>query len=469
MYSDKLPPHDIDAEEAVIGSLLIDGTAIFEIAAFLEPLHFYREQNQWLYGANLTLYQRNEAINQITVAQELDRQGKLETCGGAAYLSHLIANCPTSLDIEHYAQIVYRLAISRRLIDAARQIEAIGYQAEPDVDTSLDKAEGVLFKLRQGQSNPRDLTHIRQVLDKYFEGTPASQEKRREQQGAYVLSSYTALDEFIGGFQRSDLVIIGGRPSMGKTSFVLNIARNAAVEHGACVALFSLEMARESLVLRLLSSESGVNSKRVRQHTEYSKEREEDSRWQDEERRVMEATGILSEASIYVDDSPMLRMAEMRGKAVRLNHERDIDLIIVDYLQLMQGDRKSDNRVQEVSEISRSLKGLARELDVPVLAVSQLSRAPEGRALHEPQLSDLRESGSIEQDADIVLFVYREEYYYPNEPEWVSQHGGETYPREEADIIIAKHRNGPTGRIKLRFRHNLARFENISSQEPSLL
>jgi len=191
--------------------------------------------------------------------------------------------------------------------------------------------------------------------------------------------------------------------------------------------------------------------------------------WKDDETKVVDATGILSEAPIYVDDTPMLRMAEMRGKAIRLNSERGIDLIIVDYLQLMLGDRKFDNRVQEVSEISRSLKGLARELNVPVLAVSQLSRAPEGRAVHEPQLSDLRESGSIEQDADIVLFIYREEYYYPNEQEWVNQHMGETYPREVADVIIAKHRNGPTGRIKLRFRHDLAKFENMGSEEPSLL
>ncbi|MBE9482405.1 MAG: replicative DNA helicase [Chloroflexi bacterium] len=467
MYGEKLPPHDIDAEEAVVGSLLIDGAAIYKIATFLQKEDFYHEQSQWIYGACLSLYQRPEpaAINQITVAQELDRQGKLEACGGAAYLSHLISNCPTSLDIEHYAQIVYRLAISRRLIDAARQIETIGYQADPDVEDSLGRAENVLFKLRR-REGVRDLTHIRQVLDKYFEVAPTSLEGRLEEQVPYVLSSYTGLDEFLGGFQRSELIIVGGRPSMGKTSLSLNIARNAAVEHGACVALFSLEMARDSLVLRLLSSESGVNSKMVRLHTGWSREREEYEGWKDDETRVMEATGVLSEAPIYVDDTPMLRMAEMRGKAVRLNYERGIDLIIVDYLQLMLGDRKFDNRVQEVSEISRSLKGLARELNVPVLAVSQLSRAPEGRALHEPQLSDLRESGSIEQDADVVLFIYRDEYYYKKE-EWPADKG--EYPMGQADVIIAKNRNGPTGRIKLRFRHNLAKFENIANQEPSLL
>ncbi len=467
MYGEKLLPHDIDAEEAVIGSLLIDGDAIYKISYFLEQLDFYHEQNQWLYGACLSLYRRSEAINQITLAQELDRQGKLETCGGAAYLSHLISIVPTSLDIENYAQIVYRLSISRRLIDASRQIETIGYQAGPDVEDSLGQAENILFKLRR-REGVRDLTHIRQVLDKYFESVPTSLEGRPEERVPYVLSSFTSLDEFLGGFQRSDLIIIGGRPSLGKTSLVLNIARNAAVEHGACVALFSVEMARDSLVSRLVSSESGVNSRRVRLHTGWGKEREAGMGWEDEERRIMEATGVLSEAPIYIDDTPMLRMAEMRGKAVRLNSEHGIDLIIIDYLQLMLGDRKFDNRVQEVSEISRSLKGLARELNVPVVAVSQLSRAPEGRASHRPQLSDLRESGGIEQDADVVMFVYRDDYYFTRQ-EWESQHPGENYPEGIADVIIAKQRNGPTGEVKLRFLPGTAKFGNIMSQEPSLL
>ncbi len=462
MYGEKLPPHDIDAEEAVIGSLLIDGTAIYKIATLLNQPDFYHEQNQWLYGACLSLYQRNEAINQITVAQELDRQKKLEACGGAAYLSHLIANCPTSLDVEHYAQIVYRLSVMRHLINAANQIEAIGYEADPNVDASLSRAEDILFRLRHGQS-PRGFIHIRQVLDKYFETTPspATEVEGYPEPIPYVLSGFTGLDEFFGGFQHSDLIIIAGRPSLGKTSLALSIARNAAVEQGACVALFNLEMAQEASVLRMLSSESGVNSRRVRLglHTE------------EEEKRIMAATGILSEAPIYIDDTPQLRVVEMRSKARQLHHERGINLIIVDYLQLMQGDGRGENRVQEISYISRSLKGLARELNVPVLAVSQLSRAVEWRASHIPQLSDLRESGSIEQDADVVMFIYRDEVYYTRE-EWEREHPDKDYPREIADIIIAKHRNGPTGQIKLRFRHNLAKFENfenITTQEPSLL
>ncbi|MFC1873928.1 replicative DNA helicase [Chloroflexota bacterium] len=457
MDGEKLPPHDLDAEEAVIGSLLIDGTAIFNIATFLEPLDFYHEQNKLLYGACLALFQRPEpaAINQITVAQEMDRQGKLEACGGAAYLSHLVSIVPTSLDVVHYAQIVNRLAISRHLIEAARQIESIGYQADPDVDNSLNKAEDVLYKLRRGQST-RGFIHVRQVLDKYFE-TPVSEE---EEGGPlpYVLSNFIGLDEFLGGFQRSDLIVIAGRPSMGKTSFTLSIAGNAAIKQGACVALFSLEMSRESLVFRLLASEADVDSRRIQigRHTT-----------EEEEKRIMDAIGVLSEASIYIDDSPQLRIVEMRSKARRLHYERGIDLIIIDYMQLMQGEGRGENRVQEIGYISRSLKALARELHVPVIAVSQLSRAVEWRASHRPQLSDLRESGSIEQDADVVTFIYRDDYYFKRE-EWEQLHPDRDYPEGIADVIIAKHRNGPTGEVKLHFLPKSAKFLDIASQEPSL-
>jgi len=462
VYGEKLPPHDIDAEEAVNGSLLIDGTAIYKVATFLNQPDFYSEQNQLVYGACLSLYQRNETINQITVAQELDRRGKLEACGGAAYLSHLISIVPTSLDIENYAQIVYRLSLMRHLINAAGQIAAIGYEADPDIDASLSRAEDALFKLRHGQS-PRDFVHVRQVLDKYFEAAPGPTTEAEGYRGptAHTLSGFIGLDEFLGGFQPSDLVIIAGRTSMGKTSLALSIARNAAVEQGACVALFSLEMAQEPLVLRLLANESGVNSRRVRLGVHLNEE---------EEKRIMEATGILSEAPIYIDDSPQLRVVEMRSKARRLHYERGINLIIVDYLQLIEVEsNRRENRVQEIGRITRSLKALARELNVPVIALSQLSRQVDWRASHIPQLSDLRESGSIEQDADIVMFIHREEAYYTIE-EWQNQFPDREYPREIADINIAKHRNGPTGQIKLRFRHNLAKFENITNiEEPSLL
>jgi replicative DNA helicase len=458
--NDRLPPHDIDAEEAVIGSLLIDGAAIHKIATFLNPQDFYYEQNHWLYGACSELYRRSDAINQITVAQELARQGKLEMVGGAAHLSYLIANCPTSLDIEHYAQIVYRLSVSRQLIGAGDRIAAIGYEAGPDADAGLSRAEDVLFRLRRGQGL-RDFTHIRSVLDQYFEETEPEEGQERELI-PYVFSGFTSLDEFLSGFQRSDLIIIAGRPSMGKTSFALNIARNAAVKQGACVALFSLEMSRESVVMRLLANESSVNSRRVRlgHHSE------------EEEQRIMDAIGVLSESQIYLDDSPQAKVAEMRSKALRLNFEHPIDLVVVDYLQLIQEENRRESRVLELGYITRSLKGLARELNVPVIVASQLSRAVEWRASHVPQLSDLRESGSIEQDADIVIFLYRDEYYYTEE-EWRELHPDQEYPREATDVIIAKHRNGPTGQIKLRFTHSLARFENFAAEriagEPNLL
>jgi len=455
---EKLPPHDTDAEEAVNGSLLIDGSAIYKIDTFLQQQDFYSERNREIYGACLSLYQRNEAINQITVAQELARQEKLEACGGAAYLSHLVASCPTSLDIEHYAQIVYRLSMMRNLISAAGQVAAIGYEAGPDVDASLDRAEDILYRLRHGQS-PRDLIHVRQLLDRYFEVAPPSEAEGHPERIPRALSHFKKLDEFLGGFQRSDLIIVAGRPSMGKTSFALNVGVNAAVQQGACVALFSLEMARDMLVLRMLSSQSGVDSRRVRLGLQN----------EDEERKIMDAIGILSEAPIYVDDSPQLRVAEVRSKARRLNFERGVDLIIVDYLQLMQGDVRSENRVQEISYISRSLKAIARELGVPVIAVSQLSRAVEWRASHKPQLSDLRESGSIEQDADLVMFIYRDDYYYTEE-EWESQHPDKEYPKGVATIMVAKHRNGPTGEIDLHFLPKIAKFEDIAiTEEPSLL
>ena len=452
----QLPPHDINAEEAVSGSLLIDSRAIYEIATMLRPEDFYSEPNRWIYRACYSLYERDEAINQITVAQELERQGRLETCGGVAYLSHLISIVPTSLDIEHYARIVYRLSVMRQLIAAAEKISDIGYQADPDVNSALSQAEEALYQLRSVRGST-DFVHIKYVLDRYFETPPADTDGERPV--AQIMSGFTGLDEHLDGFQRSDLIIIAGRPSMGKTSLTLNIVRNAAVEQGACVALFSLEMSRDSLVQRLLSSESGVNLRKLRF----------ESQTEADERRLMNAIGILSEAPIYLDDSPMLRVVEMRSKARRLYFEHGVDLIIVDYLQLMQGEGiRGENRVQEISYISRSLKALARELKVPVIAVSQLSRAVEWRASHRPQLSDLRESGSIEQDADVVAFIYRDDYYY-TEDEWRIQHPEEEYPEGIAQVIIAKHRNGPTGELSLRFVPRMAKFENIVSQEPTLL
>jgi len=453
MAEEKLPPHDIEAEEAVIGSLLIDPEAILKIAASLKPEDFFSETNRVIYHACLALYQRNEVINQITLAHELMRQDNLEQIGGAAFLSHLISNVPTSLHVEYYAQIVSNTAIMRRPIAAARQIEALGYEASPDVEASLNKAEDILFQVRMRRES-RDFIAIRDALGQYFEeaGPPTA---TREGEIPHILTAFTALDDFLGGLQRSDLIVLAARPSLGKTSLALNIARNAAINQKACIALCSLEMSREAVVQRLLSSESGVDSRKVR----LGRFNEKD------EVKIMEASGVLSEAPIYIDDSPQLRALDIRSKARRLHYERNIDLIIIDYLQLIQGDGKNETRVQEISKITRALKTLARELNVPILALSQLSRAVEARPSHVPQLSDLRESGSIEQDADLVIFIHREDLNCSPE-DWSRLHDieNEPYPRGVADIIIAKHRNGPLGQIKLRFLSRTAKFDNLEAE-----
>ena len=453
MAEEKLPPHDTEAEEAVIGSLLIDPDAILKVAVYLKPEDFFSETNRVIYQACLALYQRNEVINQITLAHELMRQDKLEQIGGAAFLSHLISNVPTSLHVEYYGQIVSNAAVMRRLITAAGQIEALGYEGSPEVEASLNKAEDILFQVRMRQES-RDFIPVREALGQYFEeaGTPTAQ---REGEIPHILTAFTALDDFLGGLQRSDLIVLAARPSLGKTSLALNIARNAAINQKACVALCSLEMSREAVVQRLLASESGVDSRRVRLGRFSEKD----------EVKIMEASGVLSEAPIYIDDSPQLRALDIRSKVRRLHYEHNIDLIIIDYLQLIQGDGKNETRVQEISKITRALKTLARELNVPILAVSQLSRAVEWRASHVPQLADLRESGSIEQDADVVLFIYRDDMYF-SAGGWSKVHDieKEPYPRGIADIIIAKHRNGPLGQIKLRFLNRTAKFDNLEAE-----
>ncbi len=453
MAQEKSAPYDIAAEEAVIGSLLIDPEAILRVGG-VSGGDFFDETNQAIFEACYSLFQRSEAINQITVAHELMRQGKLEQVGGAAYLSHLISIVPTSVHVEHYAQIVSRTATMRRLITAAGQIAAIGYEAGSDVEGSLNKAEDILFQVRAGRES-RDFVLLRDVLGQYFEeGRPLA--APGEGEISCVMTGFVGLDELLGGLQRSDLVVLAARPSLGKTSLALNIARNAALDQGACVALFSLEMSRDSVVQRMLAGEAGVDFGHIR----WGRFSEND------ERRVMEASGALSEARIYVDDSPQVRVMDIRSKARRLDFEEKIDLVIVDYLQLIQGSSgRSENRVQELSQITRSLKMVARELNVPVLAVSQLSRAVEHRPSHIPQLADLRESGSIEQDADVVMFIHREDLLYSLE-EWNRQHDleQEPYPRGLADVLVAKHRNGPLGQIKLKFLSNLVKFDNLASE-----
>ena len=454
MVAEKLPPHDVEAEDAIVASLLVDSEAIHHVAPIVKPEDFFREKNAWAYAACLALFDRNEAINQVTVAHELARRERLEEIGGAAYLSRLVAELPTAVGVEHYARIVKRDAIYRQLIQRSAQIAQMAYQGGPDLEGALVRAEGLILNLRGGE-RLRDFVHISEVLDNYWEQAGSEAEGPRFQ--GHVRTGFVDLDTLLGGLKHSDLIVLAARPSIGKTSLGLNVARNAAVGQGGRVAIFSLEMAAEQLAQRLLASESGVDSTRLRlgEHTER------------EERRLMHALGTLAQAEIYIDDTAVPTVMEIQSKAKRLHREKGVDLVVVDYMQLIRGEGRNDNRVQEVGYISRALKGLARELDVPVIAVSQLSRAPELRTPHIPQLSDLRESGSIEQDADVVMFIYREDLYVAKE-QWQASHpeaAGDAYPAGIAQIIVAKHRNGPTGSVHLRFRQRVARFEDLLVRE----
>ena len=449
---ERLPPHDIEAEEAVIASLMVDPQAMLAVVGILKPVDFFREKNGWVFDACVSLWNRDEVINQITVAHELATKDLLEDVGGQTYLADVIRRLPTSLGAEFYARIVKRDATYRGLIHAATGIMQMAYEAPAEIESVFSKAENLLQRLRGGE-NFRDFVHIRQLLDAYLDQDPDEIERMEL---SAIRTGYSDLDTLLSGLKRSDLVIVGARPSVGKSSFALGIARNAAIEQKANVAFFSLEMSSEQLAIRLLSAESGVDSSRLRlgQNTEI------------EERRVVAAAARLSEANIWFDDSPMLTAAELRSKARRLAGEsKQLDLIIIDYLQLMQGEGAGggrENRVQEISYISRTLKGLARELDVPIVALAQLSRAIENRHPRTPMLSDLRDSGSIEQDADIVMFLSREELYVTQE-QWAQQHPDlpeSAYPKGVAQVNVAKHRNGPTGTVELRFRDRIAKFED---------
>ena len=449
MYVDRLLPHDPDAEEAVVGSILVDPESITKVTHFLKASDFYIGRNRWCYEACLALFERDEAINQVSVAHELHGLGRLEDAGGAPYLAHAVESTPTSVHLEHYGRIVQRTSVMRQLITAARNIAEIGFDGGSDVENALDRAEEMLFRVRTGRGT-RDFRHLREVLDVYMEDT-AALEMDQGRNLAPIPTGFTQLDELLGnGLQRSDMVVVAARPSLGKSTLAFNVARHAA-EQGATVGIFSLEMSAEQIAVRLLSGEANVDSHRLRIGLLSDSE----------ESRILDAIGLLSELTIYIDDTPIQGVVEMRGKSRRLQAEHGLDLLVVDYLQLMSSSSgRSDNRVQEMGEFSRSLKGMARDLDIPVVACSQLSRAPEQRPSHRPILSDLRESGSIEQDADVVAFIYREDVY-TNREEWERTHPTEQYPDSVAEIIVAKHRNGPTGTVPLYFRKDVVRFESL--------
>ena len=445
MYAEKLLPHDLEAEEAVVGSILINGDSFLQVAPLIKPDDFYREKNQICFAACVALFQRDQAIDQVTLAQELSRTNQLDTVGGMAYLSHLISITPTSAHSMFYAQSVARASTMRLLIDAAAKISAIGYEDTEDVELTLRQAEDILFGVRSGQTE-RGFMALRQIYDQYLEERAGLLEPLAAG-GGPIMAGYTDLDEILGGMQQSDMIILGARPAVGKSALALNISLNAA-QNGSVVGVFSLEMSREQLALRILSAEAEIDSHRLRLglYTEA------------EEQRIIDSIGRLSELPVYVDDTPFQGMVEMRSKARRLSLEHGLDLLVVDYLQLIQGRGRGDNRVQEISDISRSLKGMARDLRIPVITCSQLSRLVENRPGHRPQLSDLRDSGSIEQDSDVVMFIHREDSYY-TEDEWEQHSPGRPYPKNVAEIIVAKHRNGPTGSVKLYFRDNWVRFE----------
>jgi len=435
-----MAPHSIEAEEAVLGSLLIDPDAILRVASLLKAEDFYREKNGWIYQAILDLHERREPADFVTLCEEMERKGRLEEVGGPAEITRLINAVPTAIHIEFYGRIVERTAIRRRLISAAGQIAALAYEEAEEVDEVVDQAEQILFGVSERRLT-RDLVPIDRVIRDYYDRIEYLYQHRGELIG--VPTGFVDLDRLLGGMQRSDLLIVAGRPGMGKTALLLSMARTAAKKFNQRVALFSLEMAREQVVQRLVSAETGIDSRRLRLG-----ELEEDE-WP----LFVQATGVLAELPIFIDDTPSISALQLRTKARRLHAEYGLDLVIVDYLQLMRGDFRAENRVQEISSISRALKGLARELNVPVLAASQLSRAVESRQEKHPILSDLRESGSIEQDADVVMFIYRDELYNPD-----------TEFSNLADVSVAKHRNGPTGRVQLYFHDRLATFSDVETR-----
>ncbi len=439
--SERVLPHSLDAEKSVLGAILIHNEAFNHAAEILDGQDFFRDAHRRIFNSMVALSERNDAIDFITVKEELSRSGQLDEVGGPAYIASLADGVPRSANVEYYARIVKEKSTLRSLIHSANKILAEAYDAEQEPDLLLDEAERAIFaiaedRIRAGFVPLRDLV----------QGSFATIEKLQQNKGAItgVPSGFHDLDEMTTGFHPGDLVVIAARPSMGKTSFVLNIAQHVGTHTSMTVGFFSLEMSKEQLFMRLLTSEARIDAHRFR--TGFLNEKDYG--------RLSQALGTLAEARVFIDDSASIGVLEMRAKARRLKAEHGLDVLIIDYLQLMQGRGRFESRQQEVSAISRSLKGLAKELACPIIALSQLSRAPEGRTDHRPQLSDLRESGAIEQDADVVCFIYRPEVYDRNE----------TRPEDQgvAEIIIGKQRNGPIGSVKLSFLNQFTRFENYA-------
>ena len=433
----KVPPHDDEAEQAVIGSMLTDKDAVISAIEVLKPEDFYREDNKTIYGAIMNLYAKAEPIDIITLKDELTSLGKLEPVGGLEYLATLPDKVPTTANVEKYIKIVEEKSILRSLIKTANELIEIGYDQNEEVEVLMDNAEKKIFDLMQRKSQ-KGYSSIRDILVDSF--TELEQLYNQKQHITGVASGFIDLDNKTAGFHKSDLVLIAARPAMGKTAFALNIATYAAVSANTPVVVFSLEMSKEQCANRILCSQAMVDSEKV------AKGDISDEDWS----KLAIASGELSEsAGIYIDDSAGINIAEIRAKCRKLKLEKNIGLVVIDYLQLIQGSGNTKSTEQEIAAISRSLKILAKEIDVPVIALSQLSRAPEARPDHRPMLQDLRESGSIEQDADIVMFLYRDDYYNP-----------ETEAKNIAEVIIAKHRAGPTGTVELLWMPSYTKFAN---------
>lgn len=437
------PPQNAEAEASLLGALLIDSDAIVKIADSISARDFFEKRNERIFEAIMQLYEQHESIDVLTLADKLRNSGNLDSVGGPSYLTELTNFVPTAAHVEQYADIVAQKALRRRLISASREIVGLGFDESKQLKELIEEAETRLFEVSQ-QHIKQDIISLEAILAESFDRLDDLHKDKDKIRG--VPTGYKDLDGMLAGFQKSDLVILAARPSMGKTALALNFAHNIAVQSDEAVLIFSLEMSKEQLVDRLLSMESGVNAWALRTGNLTDADFE----------KIGQAMGTLSEAQIFIDDSPGITVSDFRTKARREAHKRPLGLIIVDYLQLMSGGNRfssEGNRVQEISEISRGLKGVARELNVPILALSQLSRSVESRSPQIPQLADLRESGSIEQDADVVAFIYREEWYNP-----------ETDRKNLADIFVKKHRNGPTGGVELYFESDKQRFRSVDKR-----
>ncbi len=433
----RVPPHSVEAEQSVLGGMILDKEAIADAVEIVQSEDFYKEAHREIFEAILSLYDRDQPVDLITLSEELKRRQTLEAIGGLSYLTSLSAAVPTTTHVSYYAKIVEEKSLLRKLISASSEIIDKSYEAEDNTASILDLAEKRIFDISQKRSS-KGFVPIKQAL---LESFNKIEELYQNKEGMLGLpTGFIDIDRKTSGLQKSDLILIAARPSMGKTAFALNIVQNTAIRTNASIAVFSLEMSREQLVQRMLSAESHIEIQKIR-----TGDLDEDE-WP----RLAKAMGQLAQAKIFIDDTPGITVMEMKAKCRKLKLEHGLDLIMVDYLQLMSEDERSENRQQEISAISRKLKALAREMDCPLIALSQLSRAPEMRGDHRPILSDLRESGAIEQDADIVMFLYRDEYYHPD-----------TEKKNRGEVIIAKQRNGATGTVELAWLGQFTKFANL--------